>query len=46
MLDAKKPTLEEDNTYARNFELVLKTAIEYKHLFSEQERDMIHEFLK
>lgn len=35
MLETKKPALEEDNTYARNFELVLKTAIRYGHLFTD-----------
>lgn len=46
MLEAKKPALEEDNTYARNFELVLRTALQYKHLFSDNERETIERFLK
>ena len=44
---AKKPPacLEEDSTYARNFELVLKTALKYAHLFTEQETKTIQLFM-
>jgi len=46
MLDAKKPALEEDNAYARNFALVLKTAIKYDHLFTDAEKETIKRFLR
>jgi hypothetical protein len=38
MIDQKKPAaLEEDESYARNFELVLNTALEFPDLFTEDE---------
>ena len=45
MLDAKKPALEDDESYSRNFELVLKTALKFEHLFTESEKDVIKTFL-
>lgn len=45
MLDAKKPALEDDESYSRNFELVLKTALKFGHLFTEKETNVIKTFL-
>ena len=46
MLEAKKPAaLEDDESYARNFELVLRTAIRYPDLFNEEETKIINTFL-
>ena len=46
MLESKKPgALEEDESYARNFELVLRTALRYPDLFNEDEIKLINTFL-
>ena len=45
MLDQKKPALEDDESYSRNFELVLKTALKFEHLFTEKEGNQIKTFL-
>ena len=45
MLDAKKPALEDDESYSRNFELVLKTALKFEHLFTDSEKVEIKTFL-
>ena len=37
--------MEEDNTYARNFELVLRTSLKYDHLFSEHEKRTLDLFI-
>jgi len=44
MLEKKTGALEDDESYARNFDLVLKTALKYPHLFSEEETKMIHTY--
>lgn len=46
MLDQKKPAaLEDDESYARNFELVLRTGLKYPHLFTDEETKVIHTYL-
>lgn len=46
MLDQKRPAaLEDDESYARNFELVLQTALKYPHLFIEEETKVIKTYL-
>lgn len=45
MLDEKKPALEDDESYSRNFELVLKTALKFDHLFGEAEKKVMTTFL-
>ena len=45
MLDEKKPALEDDESYSRNFELVLKTALKFDNLFSEAEKKLMNAFL-
>ena len=46
MLEQKKPVaLEDDESYARNFELVLRTALKYPQLFNEDETKTVHTYL-
>ena len=37
--------MEEDMSYARNFELVLKTALRFPNLFNEEEERVINTYL-
>ena len=45
MLDEKKPALEDDESYSRNFELILNTALKFDHLFGEAEKKVMTTFL-
>lgn len=46
MLDQKKPgALEDDESYARNFDLVLRTALKYAKLFSSDEAKTIQTYM-
>ena len=46
MLEQKKPVaLEDDESYARNFELVLRTALKYPQLFNEEETRTVNTYL-
>lgn len=46
MVQNQRPAVLSDNSYARNFDLVLRTVLKYDHLFPEEEVKIIQDFLK
>ena len=46
LLNSQRPPISSDNSYARNFDLVLRTSLKYDHLFLPEEAQIINAFLK